>query len=87
MLSSKKEIRDRKIIAFADNGYYPHTGKKQEGKLSRSMAMFLGLFVTIEIMIGGAMILNIDFHTADMSAVVFAFAVLYFGVVAGLTDK
>ena len=51
------------------------------------MAMFLGLFVTIEIMIGGAMILNIDFHTADMIAVVFAFAVLYFGVVAGLTDK
>lgn len=88
MLSSKEKIGNRKIIAFAETGYYPQHEKKQENrKFSRSMAMILGLLATIEIMIAGAMVLNIDFHTADMIAVVFAFAVLYFGVVAVLTDK
>ena len=41
----------------------------------------------IEIMIGGAMILNFDFKGADIIAVVLAFMVLYFAVVASLTDK
>lgn len=88
MLSSKEKIANRKIIAFAEKGYYPQSEKEQENrKLSRFMAMILGFVATIEIMIAGAMVLNIDFHTADMIAVVFAFAVLYFGVVAVLTDK
>ena len=39
------------------------------------------------IMIGGAMIFNYDFHGADIIALLFAFMVLYSGVVAVLTDK
>ena len=56
-------------------------------KLSSGMAMILGALLTIEIMIGGAMILNFDFKGADIIAVVLAFMVLYFAVVASLTDK
>ena len=51
------------------------------------MAMILGAVLTLEIMIGGAMLFNFDFHGADIIAVVLAFMVLYFAVVASLTDK
>lgn len=88
MQRAGEEIRDRKIIAFTERGYGTQYEKKQENKkFSRIMAMVLGLLVTLEIMVAGAMVFNIDFHTADTLAVIFAFAVVYFGVVAGLTDK
>ena len=48
--------------------------------------MILGLFITLELMIGGAMIFNYDFHGADLIALLFAFMVLYSGVVAVLTE-
>lgn len=86
MWSSKGEIRNKKAVAVTE--YYQHNERKQENrKLSSVMAMVLGFLVTLEIMVAGAMVLNFDFHTADTLAVVFAFAVLYFGVVAVLTDK
>ena len=88
MWSSEEKIRNGKMAAVADTGYYPGSGKKQESrKCSRAMAMILGLIATVEIMIAGAMILNVDFHTADMIAVIMAFTVVYSAVVAVLTDK
>ena len=63
------------------------TRKKETRKFSSVMAMIMGVLVTLEIMIMGAMFLNIDFHTADRIALVLAFMVLYSGVVAALTDK
>lgn len=60
---------------------------KKEGKLSPSMAMIMGIAVTVEIMIAGGMILNIDFRSVDVIALLLAFVVLYFAVVAILTDK
>lgn len=42
---------------------------------------------TMEIMLGGAMLFNFDFRGADIVAVVLSFMVLYFAVVALLTDK
>lgn len=88
MLSSREEIRDRKMAAVARTGYYQQNQRKRENrKLSSVMAMVLGFIATVEIMVAGAMVLKIDFHTADTLALVFAFAVLYFGVVAVLTDK
>lgn len=78
---------DRKAV-LADGRYVEtedrHSGKQ---KLSSGMAMILGAFLTIEIMIGGAMLFNVDFHGADIIAVILAFMVLYFAVVASLTDK
>ena len=75
-------------VALAEGRYmeteHRHTGKQ---KLSSGMAMILGALLTIEIMIGGAMILNFDCKGADIIAVVLAFMVLYFAVVASLTDK
>jgi hypothetical protein len=56
-------------------------------KLSSVKAMLLGVFVTAEIMIAGAMLFNVDVHTADGLSVILGFLVLYFGVVACLTDK
>lgn len=50
------------------------------------MAMVLGALVTIEIMIMGARLLKVDFHSADV-ALALGFMVLYSGVVAALTDK
>ena len=63
------------------------TRESRGRKLSGSTAMILGLFISLELMIGGAMIFNYDFHGADLIALLFAFMVLYSGVVAVLTDK
>ena len=63
------------------------TRKKETRKFSSVMAMIMGVLVTLEIMVMGAMFLNIDFHSADRIALVLAFIVLYSGVVAALTDK
>ena len=63
------------------------TRKKETRKFSSVMAMIRGVLVTLEIMVMGAMFLNIDFHSADRIALVLAFMVLYSGVVAALTDK
>ena len=63
------------------------TRKKETRKFSSVMAMIMGILVTLEIMVMGAMLLNIDFHSADRIALVLAFMVLYSGVVAALTDK
>ena len=61
--------------------------RKENHKFSRMMAVILGLIVTVEVMIAGGMIFNIDFHSADMVAVIMGFIVLYSGVVAVLTDN
>ena len=61
--------------------------RKENHKFSRMMAVILGLIVTIEVMIAGGMIFNIDFHSADIVAVIMGFIVLYSGVVAVLTDN
>ena len=61
-----------------------HTERK---KFSNVMAMILGILVTVEIMILGAMVMKIDVHSADRIAMALAFVVVYSGVVAALTDK
>lgn len=61
-----------------------HTERK---KFSNAMAMILGILVTVEIMILGAMVMKIDVHSADWIAMALAFVVVYSGVVAVLTDK
>ena len=61
--------------------------KKANRKLSKTMAVILGLIVTAELIIAGGMIFNIDFHSTDMIALFMAFMVLYAGVVALLTDN
>ena len=50
--------------------------RKERHKFSRTMAVILGLIVTLEVMVAGGMIFNIDFHSADMVAVVMGFMVL-----------
>ncbi|MCF0134057.1 MAG: hypothetical protein HUJ72_09345 [Blautia sp.] len=60
---------------------------ENDGKLSCAMAMLLGFIVTFEIMIAGAMVINLDFHEADIISVVLVFMVIYFGVVAALTNR
>ena len=56
--------------------------KKANRKLSKTMAVILGLIVTAELII-----FNIDFHSTDMIALFMGFMVLYAGVVALLTDN
>ena len=87
MWNTKEKITDRKIAAFADYCCEKPEKKPGTGKLSCSMAMLLGLILTLEIMVAGAMLFNIDFHGTDSIALIFAFMVLYSGVVALLTDK
>ena len=60
-------------------------GKKNRRKFSSIMAMVLGAIVTIVIM--GAMVLKLDFHSADRIALALGFMVLYSGVVIALADK
>ena len=85
MWNSGRNINNRK--AALAGGYVEESQEKHRGKLSGSMAMILGLFITVEIMISGAMLLNYDFHGGDIIALFFGFMVLYSGVVAVLTDK
>lgn len=61
--------------------------KKSRRKFSNVMAMILGAIVTVEIMIMGAMVLKLDFHSADRIALALGFMVLYSGVVIALADK
>lgn len=61
--------------------------KKANRKLSKTMAVILGLIVTVELIIAGGMIFNIDFRSTDMIALFMGFMVLYAGVVALLTDN
>lgn len=91
MWSGQRGYRSDKIIVLADTGYYTEREKPKHTrgrkKLSRIMAMLLGGIVTIELLIIGAMLLKIDFRSADSVAVILGAAVLYCGVVASLTDK
>ena len=81
---------DRKIIAFERGEYgdernrFRKPGKK---KLSGTMALILGVVLTLEFMIMGAMLFHIDFHSVDRITLILSFAAVYFGIVAGLTDK
>ena len=61
--------------------------RKERHKFSRTMAVLLGLIVTLEVIVEGGMIFNIDFHSTDMIALFMGFMVLYAGVVALLTDN
>ena len=61
--------------------------QREKKKFSNVMAMILGILVTVEIMILGAMVMKIDVHSADRIAMALAFVVVYSGVVAALTDK
>ena len=85
MWKSGRNINSRRA-ALAE-GYMEDTREIRGRKFSGSTAMILGLFITLELMIVGAMIFNYDFHGADLIALLFAFMVLYSGVVAVLTDK
>lgn len=84
-----REMRIRQARAALAEGGVIETEKRSRRvcKLSSVMAMLLGILVTLEIMVAGTMILNIDIRTADTIAMFFAFIVVYFVVVATLTDK
>ena len=79
--SSRKAVLAEGRYVEAERG---HCGRQ---KLSSGIAMVLGALLTMEIMLGGAMLFNFDFRGADIVAVVLSFMVLYFAVVASLTDK
>lgn len=82
----RRKTENRKN-GFGRGGYAEERRGRSGKKLSSSMAMIMGALITLEIMVAGAMVFNFDFHGADMIALVFGFMVLYFGVVAVLTDK
>ena len=90
MTNAQRAYRDDKIIVLADTeDFAAHNRRQNKGKqkLSRIMAMILGAVVTVELLIMGAMFLNVDFQSADRLALLLGAVVLYFGVVALLTDK
>ena len=60
MWKSGRNINSRRA-ALAE-GYMEDTQESRGRKFSGSTAMILGLFITLELMIGGAMIFNYDFQ-------------------------
>lgn len=87
MWNSNEKIKERRV-ALANGGYVEEASEKQkEKKFSAVMAIIIGFIITLEIMVAGAMMLKIDVSKVDGIAVLFSFAVVYFIVVAGLTDK
>lgn len=85
MWNSDKKTKAGKAV-FQDYMEQEQHGKENQ-KFSGAMAMILGIVITAEIMIAGAMVFDIDFRGADLVALMLAFMVLYCGVVAALTDK
>ena len=83
MWNFQKNIKNQKVVLAEGLG----DTEAQEKKFSGGTALILGLVITVEIMVGGAMLFHFDFHGADMIALLFTFMVLYSGVVAALTDK
>ena len=76
------------MVNTADAGRRAYGNERNHGRRNRrKLSMVLGALVTIEIMIMGAMLLKVDFHSADRIALALGFMVLYSGVVAALTDK
>ena len=67
--SSRKAVLAEGRYVEAESG---HCGRQ---KLSSGMAMVLGALLTMEIMLGGAMLFNFDFRGADIVAVVLSFMV------------
>ena len=61
--------------------------RKENHKCSKTMAVILGLIVTLEVMIAGGMIFNIDFHSADIITLIFGAGVVFSAAVAVLTDN
>ena len=79
-------IRENTVVLSSGNCTVNEKEQKYGGKLSCIMAMILGIFCTVELMTAGAMLLNVDMRSVDLLAVFFVFVVLYFGIVAVLTD-
>ena len=61
--------------------------RRERHKFSRTMAVILGLIVTLEVMVAGGMIFNIDFHSADIITLIFGAGVVFSAAVAVLTDN
>ena len=61
--------------------------RKENHKCSKTMAVILGLIVTLEVMIAGGMIFNVDFHSADIITLIFGAIVVFSGAVVILTDN
>ena len=61
--------------------------RNENHKFSKTMAVILGVIVTLEIMVAGGMIFNVDFHSTDIIALLFGFMVVFSGAVAILTDN
>ena len=83
MINTAKAVNTEKRDYRAERSH----AKKSRRKFSNIMAMVLGAIVTVEIMIMGAMVLKLDFHSADRIALALGFMVLYSGVVIALADK
>lgn len=87
MWNRNERTRTEKM-ALAGGGYAESIQERRgQKKLSAFMAIIVGLIITLEIMVGAAMLFSIDVRALDGLAVLFTFAVIYFGVVAGLTDR
>ncbi|MDO4519803.1 MAG: hypothetical protein Q4B47_05860 [Eubacteriales bacterium] len=86
MWSENKKIAGKKV-RLANGSEMIVEERAQGHKLSTIMAMILGAFLTAEIMVASAMIFDFNLYYADKLSVVFAFVVLYMGVVAMLTDR
>jgi uncharacterized Tic20 family protein len=87
MVKTERNLREHHTAWATDEHLESGQKAQSDKKLSSVMALLLGILVTIEIMIAGAMIFNIDIHAADDIAVLLAFVVVYFAVVAALTEK
>ena len=73
----KKQMFEKPLPFFISVWYY---------KTQKRMYV-LKLCSNEMVMIAGGLIFNIDFYCADLVAVIMGFIVLYFGVVAILTDN
>lgn len=82
-----KNTGNAKKVRLTNGKEMVYDESAREHKLSIIMAMILGVFLTIEIIAGSAMIFDFDLFRADKLAILLAFIVLYLGVVASLTDR
>ena len=94
MFGKKTSILESCMVKYIKSDYMRNTAgttqemrRKENHKCSKTMAVILGLIVTLDVMIAGGMTFNIDSHSADIITLIFGAGVVFSAAVAVLTDN
>lgn len=86
-VSFEKKLYERKQQERHAQAVRAAHKKKENQKLSALMALIMGFILSLELILAGAMIMNVDLMSTDGIALILLFMVVYSGVIVFLTDN